>query len=151
MGLGRSCTVVIKTMQVIIKTIFNLFWILISFINDSNTEENCAKWIRDLHNGVQKILIRTAHNVNFTLVSFKDCSVIIFFLSVLHINPVISLNQLVLPANWVSGGGSRALSSFSLAFSEKKSVYGDRWKIKSGLISSSISRPLVHLTEKQYG
>lgn len=79
MGMGRSCTVVIKTMQVIINTIFNLFCILISFINDSYTEENCAKRIRDLHNGVQKILIRTAHNVNFTLVSFKDCSVIIVF------------------------------------------------------------------------
>lgn len=79
MGMEWYCTVVIKVMQVIINTIFILFWILISFINDSYTEENCAKWIRDLHNGVQKILIRTAHNVNFTLVSFKDCSVIIVF------------------------------------------------------------------------
>lgn len=76
---GWSGTVVIKVMQVIINTIFILFWILISFINDSYTEQNCAKRIRDLHNGVQKTLIRTAHNVNFTLVSFKDCSVIIGF------------------------------------------------------------------------
>lgn len=76
---GWSGTEVIKVMQVIINTIFILFCTLISFLNDSYTEENCAKWIRDLHNGVQKILIRTAHNVNFTLVSFKDCSVIIFF------------------------------------------------------------------------
>lgn len=36
---GWSGTVVIKVMQVIINTIFILFWILISFINDSYTED----------------------------------------------------------------------------------------------------------------